>query len=53
MTCDSVHSVEKARKLTTEIDDVLHNDGFHVKGWLSNLTLKVDCETLVKQMNRK
>ena len=42
--CNSVHSVEQARKLTTEIDEVLHNSGFHVKGWLSNLTLKVDGE---------
>ena len=42
--CDSVYSVEKARKLTTEIDEVLHNGNFHVKGWLSNLTLKVDSE---------
>ena len=43
--CDSVHVVKQARKLTTEIDEVLHNGGFHVKGWLSNLTLKEDVES--------
>ena len=42
--CDSVHSVKQARKLTTEIDEVLHKGGFHVKGWLSNRTLKMDGE---------
>ena len=43
--CDSVHVVEQARKLTTEIDEVLHNGVFHVKGWLSNLTLKENVES--------
>ena len=38
--CDSVHSVEKARKLSEDIDEVLNNGGFAVKGWLSNRPLK-------------
>ena len=37
--CDSVHFAEQATKLTTEIDEVLSNGGFHVKGWLSNVAL--------------
>ena len=41
---DSVHSAEQARKLTTEIDEVLSHGGLHVKGWLSNVTLMEDGE---------
>ena len=38
--CDSVHSEEQARTITSEIDEILHNGGFNVKGWLSNRSLK-------------
>ena len=37
--CNSVHSMEKARKLSEYIDEVL-NGGFAIKGWLSNRPLK-------------
>ncbi|XP_028412195.1 uncharacterized protein LOC114535018 [Dendronephthya gigantea] len=38
--CDSVKSVEEAKKLTTDLDRVLETGGFHVKGWISNENLK-------------
>ena len=34
--CDSVSTVEKAQRLTTDIDEVLASGGFKVKGWVSN-----------------
>ena len=34
--CDSVPTVEEAKKLTTDLDNVLETGGFQVKGWLSN-----------------
>ena len=34
--CDSVHSVQQAKRLRTELDEVLLKGGFQVKGWLSN-----------------
>ena len=34
--CDSVTSLEKAEKLTDELDIVLAKGGFKVKGWVSN-----------------
>ena len=34
--CDSVTSLEKAEKLTDELDTVLAKAGFKVKGWVSN-----------------
>ena len=38
--CDSVHSVQQAKRLTTELDEVLLKGGFQVKGWLSNQSLE-------------
>ncbi|XP_033643441.1 uncharacterized protein LOC117303376 [Asterias rubens] len=38
--CDSVHTVNEAKKLTSEIDEVLAEGGFRVKGWLSNEALE-------------
>jgi hypothetical protein len=38
--CDSVDTVEEARKQTDDIDKVLETGGFKVKGWTSNKTLK-------------
>ena len=43
--CDSVHTTEDARQLTNEIDSVLENGGFKVKGWLSNKKLEQNTET--------
>jgi hypothetical protein len=43
--CDSVHAVEQAKQLTTEIDELLQNGGFTLKGWLSNRSLKEDNES--------
>jgi hypothetical protein len=40
--CDSVDTVEEARKKTDDIDKVLETGGFKVKGWTSNKTLKED-----------
>jgi hypothetical protein len=34
--CDSVTTVQEARKLTKDIDQVLKSGGFNVKGWMSN-----------------
>ena len=34
--CDSVTSLEKAEELTDELDTVLAEGGFKVKGWVSN-----------------
>ena len=47
--CDSVHSVEQATKLSTEIDEVLHEGVFYVKGWLSNQSLKGDDESTTER----
>ena len=48
--CDSVHSVQQAKRLTTELDEVLLKGGFQVKGWLSNqsdlLTTRLEPFTL-------
>ena len=38
--CDSVDTVEDARKQTDDIDTVLQKGGFKVKGWTSNKVLK-------------
>ena len=38
--CDSVHTVDEAKRLTKETDKVLESGGFHVKGWLSNKSLE-------------
>ena len=40
--CDSVETVEKARKQTEDIDTVLATGGFKVKEWTSNKTEKSD-----------
>ena len=40
--CDSVCTVEEAIKLTKEVDEVLSEGGFAVKGWLSNKPLRKD-----------
>jgi len=37
--CESVHTAEKAEKMTKELDKVLENGGFKVKGWTSNKEL--------------
>ena len=34
--CDSITSLDKAEKLTDELDSVLAKGGFRVKGWVSN-----------------
>ena len=31
--CDSVHSVQPAKRLTTDLDEVSLKSGFQVKGW--------------------
>ena len=38
--CDSVHSVQQAKRLTNKLDEVLLKGGFQVKGWLSNQSLE-------------
>ena len=38
--CDSVHSIQQAKRLTNELDEVLLKGGFQVKGWLSNQSLE-------------
>ena len=38
--CDSVRSVQQAKRLTTQLDEVLLKGGFQVKGWLSNRSLE-------------
>ena len=37
--CDSVSTVEKAQRLTADIDEVLATGGLKVKGWTSNRDL--------------
>ena len=37
--CDSVKTVEKAKKLTNYLDQVLETGGFKFKGWISNENL--------------
>ncbi|XP_070548332.1 uncharacterized protein [Ptychodera flava] len=37
--CDSVHTVNQAQKLTKQVDTVLAEGGFKVKGWVSNKSL--------------
>ena len=51
--CESVKAVTDATRLTAEIDDVLKNGGFNVKGWLSNKDLgtKKIQDGEVKQMD--
>ena len=38
--CDSLSTVQQAKRLTTELDEVLMKGGFQVKGWLSNRSLE-------------
>ena len=38
--CDSVRTVQQAKRLTTELDEMLKKGGFQVKGWLSNRSLE-------------
>ena len=38
--CDSVDTVEDARKQTEDLDNVLEKGGFKTKGWVSNKVLK-------------
>ena len=38
--CDSLHSIQQAKQLTTEQDEVLLKGGFQIKGWLSNQSLE-------------
>ncbi len=38
--CDSVHTVDDARQLTEEIDNILENGRFKIKEWLSNEQLQ-------------
>ncbi len=38
--CDSVHTVDDARQLTEEIDNILEKGGFKIKEWLSNEQLQ-------------
>jgi len=38
--CNSVRTVQQAKRLTTELDEVLMKGGFQVKGWLSNRSLE-------------
>ena len=45
--CDSVSTVEKAQRLTTDIDEVLATGGFKVKGWTSNRDLGNDVDESV------
>ena len=42
--CDSVHSLQEAEQLTADMDDVLQQGGFKVKGWLSNQNLRKENE---------
>jgi hypothetical protein len=37
--CDSQNTVQAAKYLTRDIDEVLDAGGFHVKGWVSNAVL--------------
>lgn len=38
--CDSVRTVQEAKRMTTELDEVSLKGGFQVKGWLSNRSLE-------------
>jgi hypothetical protein len=38
--CDSVPTVESAKQLTKDLDEILDNGGFQVKGWSSNEMLE-------------
>ena len=38
--CDSVETVEEAKRVADNIDIVLKSGGFQVKGWISNIDLK-------------
>ena len=42
--CDSVHTVQEAKQLTADMDNVLSQGGFQVKGWLSNQPLQKEKE---------
>ncbi|XP_077981413.1 uncharacterized protein LOC144436486 [Glandiceps talaboti] len=46
--CDSVHTVKEAQKLTKQIDTVLAEGGFKVKGWMSNQPLNEETADLDK-----
>jgi transposase InsO family protein len=39
MTCDSQNTVQAAKDLTRDIDELLDAGGFNVKGWVSNAVL--------------
>ena len=38
--CESVHTVDEAKRLTKETDKVFESGGFHVKGWPLNEKLE-------------
>lgn len=38
--CTSVHTIQEARDLTRDMDNLLKKGGFKVKGWCSNIPLK-------------
>ena len=40
--CDSVHTIQQAKRLMTELNEVLMKGGFQVKGWLSNQSLDTE-----------
>ena len=42
--CDSVHTVEEAEQLTADMDNILSQGGYQVKGWLSNQPLRKERE---------
>ena len=43
--CDSVDTVEDARRQTNHFDKVLEKRGFVVKGWTSNKVLKKESQS--------
>lgn len=47
--CTSVHTIEEARKVTSDMDAVLDTGGFKTKGWFSNGLLKDDEKTQGEQ----
>lgn len=46
--CDSVCTVEEAKDLTSDINEVLESGGFHIKKWVSNAPIDSD-ETSAEQ----
>lgn len=49
---DSVPSVKKAKKLTTDLDCVLETGGFQVKGWVSNRTKETENRLIKGELRR-